>query len=96
MKTFIKIHLITIIVLFTTKGVDISTAGNTIYSNPYSQVILQVSLVNKAILRILLDPTEFALPIINESGNSTLNGNDGDNEFLSFGTMVLKFQSKIM
>ena len=67
----------------TTKGVNISTAGS-IKSNPLFPGYFSGFLVNEAILGITLDINEFALPIVNESGNSTLNGNDGDNEFLSF------------
>ena len=67
----------------TTKGVNISTAGS-IKANPLFPGYFSGFLVNEAILGITLDVTEFALPIVNESGNSTLNGNDGDNEFLSF------------
>jgi len=67
----------------TTKGVNISTAGS-IKANPLFPGYFSGFLVNEAILGITLDVNEFALPIVNESGNSTLNGNDGDNEFLSF------------
>ena len=67
----------------TTKGVNISTAGS-IMANPLFPGYFSGFLVNEAILGITLDVNEFALPIVNESGNSTLSGNDGDDEFLSF------------
>ena len=67
----------------TTKGENISTSGS-IKVNPLFPGYFSGFLVNEAILGISLDVNEFALPIVNESGNSTLNGNDGDEEFLSF------------
>jgi hypothetical protein len=66
-----------------TKGPNISTAGS-IKANPLFPGYFSGFLVNEAILGITLDVNEFALPIVNESGNNTLTGNDGDNEFLSF------------
>ena len=58
--------------------------GNTIYSNPLLPGYFAGQSVNKAILSIPLDPNNFALPIINQSGNPTLDGNDGDDGFLSW------------
>ena len=66
-----------------TKTEDISN-GLSIESNPLFPGYFSGSLVDKAILGIPLNIEEFARPIVNESGNSTLDGNDGDNEFLTF------------
>lgn len=66
-----------------TYGQDLSL-GNEIKTNPLIPGFYAGELVSNAILRIPLDITNFGAPIINESGNSTLNGNDGDGEFLSF------------
>ena len=41
-------------------------------------------LVDQAILSIPLSIPNFALPIMSESGNTTLDGNDGTDEFLSY------------
>ena len=73
---------------FNNSTVPVSTTdlsfGNTIYSNPLLPGYFAGQSVNKAILSIPLDPTNFALPIINQSGNPTLDGNDGDDGFLSW------------
>ena len=66
-----------------TYGQDLSL-GNEIKTNPLIPGHYAGELVSNAILRIPLDVSNFGTPIINESGNSTLNGNDGDGEFLSF------------
>ena len=66
-----------------TKAEDISNGLN-IESNPLFPGYFSGSLVDKAILGIPLDIEKFARPIVNESGNSTLDGNDGANEFLTF------------
>ena len=66
-----------------TKSVNLSESGN-IKSDPLFPGYFAGILVDKAILRIPLKIEEFAKPIINQSGSSVLNGNDGDNEFLSF------------
>ncbi len=66
-----------------TKAEDISK-GLSIESNPLFPGYFSGSLVDKAILGIPLDIEKFARPIVNESGNSTLDGNDGADEFLTF------------
>tara|TARA_B100000780_G_scaffold276217_1_gene244396 strand:- start:69 stop:1427 length:1359 start_codon:yes stop_codon:yes gene_type:complete len=66
-----------------TKTEDVSK-GLSIESNPLFPGYFSGSLVDKAILGIPLDIEKFARPIVNESGNSTLDGNDGDDEFLTF------------
>ena len=66
-----------------TKSVNLSESGS-IKSDPLFPGYFAGILVDKAILRIPLKIEEFANPIINQSGSSVLNGNDGDNEFLSF------------
>jgi hypothetical protein len=66
-----------------TKSVNLSKSGS-IKSDPLFPGYFAGILVDKAILRIPLKIEEFANPIINQSGSSVLNGNDGDNEFLSF------------
>ncbi len=66
-----------------TKNLNISTSGS-IKSDPLFPGYFSGYLVNQAMLGITLDIEEFAKPIINESGNSTLTGNDGENGFLSF------------
>ena len=66
-----------------TKGINISTSGS-IKTDPLFPGLFAGSYVNQALLRITLDVSEFAQPIVEESGNPTLNGNDGDDEFLSF------------
>ena len=40
--------------------------------------------VDEAVLRIPLSITNFGLPIINESGNTSLDGNDEENQFLDW------------
>ena len=55
-----------------------------IESNPLFPGYFAGELVDQAILRIPLSISDFALPIMNESGNPTLDGNDGDDEFLSY------------
>ena len=66
-----------------TKAEDISN-GLSIESDPLFPGYFSGGLVNKAILGIPLNIEKFALPIVNESGNTTLDGNDSDNEFLTF------------
>ncbi len=66
-----------------TYGQDLSL-GIEIETNPVSPGYYAGELVSNAILRIPLDQSIFGDPIINESGNSTLSGNDGEGEFLSF------------
>jgi hypothetical protein len=66
-----------------TKLEDISN-GLSIKSDPLFPGYFSGGLVNKAILGIPLSIEKFASPIVNESGNTTLDGNDGDNEFLMF------------
>ena len=62
---------------------DISL-GLTVKSDPMLPGFFAGEPVNKSVLNIPLDPQLFAQPIINESGNTTLNGNDEDGEFLSW------------
>ena len=66
-----------------TKAEDISN-GLSIESDPLFPGYFSGGLVDKAILGIPLNIEKFATPIVNESGNTTLDGNDGDNEFLTF------------
>ena len=66
-----------------TKAEDISN-GLIIESDPLFPGYFSGDLVNQAILGIPLNIEKFATPIVNESGNTTLDGNDGDNEFLTF------------
>tara|TARA_B100001287_G_scaffold94615_1_gene79508 strand:+ start:7072 stop:8418 length:1347 start_codon:yes stop_codon:yes gene_type:complete len=66
-----------------TKNVDLSSGYST-KANPLQPGYYAGQLVNSSILRIPLDISRFALPIIDQSGNSALDGNDGDEEFLSF------------
>ena len=66
-----------------TKAEDISN-GLSIESDPLFPGYFSGGLVDKAILGIPLNIEKFATPIVNESGNTTLEGNDGDNEFLTF------------
>ena len=66
-----------------TKVEDISN-GLSIESDPLFPGYFSGGLVDKAILGIPLNIEKFATPIVNESGNTTLEGNDGDNEFLTF------------
>ena len=66
-----------------TKAEDISN-GLSIESDPLFPGYFSGGLVNKAILGIPLNIEKFASPIVNESGNTTLDGNDSDNEFLTF------------
>ena len=63
---------------------DELSSGISIKTNPLMPGTFSGELVDEAILRIPLDISNFALPIMNESGNSTLDGNDGDGEFISF------------
>ena len=58
--------------------------GLTVKSDPMLPGFFAGEPVNKSVLNIPLDPQLFAQPIINESGNTTLNGNDEDGEFLSW------------
>ena len=58
--------------------------GLTVKSDPMLPGYFAGEPVNKSVLNIPLDPQLFAQPIINESGNTTLNGNDEDGEFLSW------------
>jgi hypothetical protein len=66
-----------------TLNTDLSL-GNIVKINPSLPGFFAGELVDDAIIRIPLDVNNFALPIINQSGSSTLDGNDGDGEFLSF------------
>ena len=66
-----------------TKAEDISN-GLSIESDPLFPGYFSGGLVNKAILGIPLNIEKFGLQIVNESGNTTLDGNDSDNEFLTF------------
>ena len=63
--------------------IDLSL-GLTVKSDPMLPGFFAGEPVNKSVLNIPLDPQLFAQPIINESGNTTLNGNDEDGEFLSW------------
>ena len=58
--------------------------GLTVKSDPMLPGFFAGEPVNKSVLNIPLDPQLFAQPIINESGNTTLNGNDEDGGFLSW------------
>lgn len=73
---------------FNNSTIPVSTTdlslGNVIYSDPLLPGYFAGQSVNKAILSIPLDPNNFALPIMNQSGNPTLDGNDGDDGFLSW------------
>ena len=66
-----------------TKGTNIATSGS-LKIDPLFPGLFAGGFVSQSILGITLDVNEFALPIIAESGNEALNGNDGENEFLSF------------
>ena len=66
-----------------TKGTNIATSGS-LKVDPLFPGLFAGGYVDQSILRITLDVNEFAQPIIEESGNDALNGNDGNNEFLSF------------
>ena len=58
--------------------------GNSVNVNPLIPGFFAGELVDESILRIPLSINDFALPIVNQTGSSTFNGNDGDGEFLSF------------
>jgi hypothetical protein len=66
-----------------TTNLDLSNGIST-KTDPLIPGYFAGELVNNSILRIPMNINEFALPIINQSGSSTLDGNDGDGEFLSF------------
>jgi hypothetical protein len=52
--------------------------------NPQLPGYVKGELVDEAILRIPLSINDFAIPIMQQSGTTTLDGNDGDNEFLDW------------
>ena len=52
--------------------------------NPQAPGYVKGELVDEAILRIPLSINDFAIPIMQQSGTTTLDGNDGDNEFLDW------------
>ena len=58
--------------------------GLTVKSDPMLPGFFAGEPVNKSVLNIPLNPQLFAQPIMNESGNTTLNGNDEDGGFLSW------------
>lgn len=61
-------------------------ASNVGQINPNPQVpgYVKGELVDEAILRIPLSINDFAIPIMQQSGTTTLDGNDGENEFLDW------------
>jgi len=68
-----------------TNTTDLVSAGSGIIDpNPLVPGYVSGELVDEAVLRIPLSINDFAWPIINESGNATLNGNDGTNEFIEW------------
>ncbi|MAP01235.1 MAG: hypothetical protein CMD01_00250 [Flavobacteriales bacterium] len=62
----------------------IAVGQNNISVDPLVPGYVEGELVDEAILRIPLSISNFALPIMNESGTTTLDGNDGENEFLDW------------
>ena len=62
----------------------ISSNVSLINPNPQVPGYVKGELVDEAILRIPLSIDDFAIPIMQQSGNSTLDGNDGENEFLDW------------
>ncbi len=59
----------------------VSSGNGVINPNPLVPGYVSGELADEAILRIPLSVNDFAWPIINESGNATLSGNDGAGEF---------------
>ena len=70
--------------------------GLTVKSDPMLPGFFAGEPVNKSVLNIPLDPQLFAQPIINESGNTTLNGNDEDNFYPGFLGLRLVLQLQPM
>ena len=64
-------------------GTDLSNALS-LETNPLVPGSFAGQLVDEAILRIPLNVTNFGLPVINESGNTSLDGNDEENQFLDW------------
>ena len=62
----------------------VANGQNLISVDPLVPGYVEGELVDEAIIRIPLSNSAFALPIMNESGNSALDGNDGENEFLDW------------
>ena len=60
------------------------SAGLSLSADPLMPGQFAGEYVSESILRIPLSINDFAWPIINESGNTTLDGNDEDDEFLDW------------
>jgi len=67
-----------------TSSINLASSSNPIQANPLVPGYVGNELVDQAILRIPLSINDFAWPIINESGNSSLDGNDGSGEFIEW------------
>jgi hypothetical protein len=65
------------------QSIDLTNALS-LETNPLIPGSFAGQLVDEAILRIPLNIINFGLPIINESGNSSLEGNDEENQFLDW------------
>ena len=66
-----------------TRNIDLSN-GVSLETNPLLPGTFAGQTVDEAILRIPLSIANFGLPIINESGNTSLDGNDEENQFLDW------------
>ena len=68
-----------------TNLIDLVSSGNGVINpNPLVPGYVDGELVDDAIIRIPLSINDFAWPIINESGNTSLDGNDGTGEFIEW------------
>jgi len=67
-----------------TSSINLASLSSTIQTNPLVPGYVGSELVDNAILRIPLSINDFALPIMNESGNTSLDGNDGSGEFVEW------------
>ncbi len=71
--------------VLSSKTVNLISSGSEIIDpNPLVPGYVNGELADEAIIRIPLSINEFAWPIINESGNVSLDGNDGSGEFIEW------------
>ena len=69
--------------IISSQNIDLSEALS-LETNPLLPGTFAGQAVDEAILRVPLNVANFGLPIINESGNTSLDGNDEENEFLDW------------
>ncbi len=62
----------------------VASSNGEINPNPQVPGYVKGELVNEAILRIPLSITDFAIPIMEQSGTTSLDGNDGDDQFIDW------------